>query len=302
MPVKLAHSTKVKGRDLRFLRKRQFTSADAFAAACGSVSTPTVYRAERGGPILTSYLATMARALGVDVERLIAEDATDDATAAPRDLTGSWVGYYIGMDRFGQPYLIEEATDLVQTGNAVEGHAVIETREGIMRDLFVDCFFTGNVFSGQTKSAQWPFPLDCAAFVTSGVRTFARLDGYISWYDLDTERPEFSRYALIRRDAPQFETETAAAHAMFEDEIKLMRVRRLLESGYSFENSVELLAAGEDAPPLRRDEPAAGHQADNVAADKAEPVAPTGRINVAVSALVVLDPDPTQKFYADGLI
>lgn len=298
--VNTANSTKVRGRELRFLRKRRFSSADAFSAACGSVSTPTIYRAERGGPVLMSYLATMARELGVEVERLVADDI--ETPSHLPDLTGIWVGLYIGTDRFGQPYLIEEEVNLLQNGNTVEGQTIIETRHGTMRDLLIDSVFIGNVFSGQTRSEVWPFPQDCAAFVTSGIRNFTQLDGYITWFDPDTERPEFSRYVLTRRDSGQFAEEIAHARALLDDENTLMRIRRLLELGYSFEHSVDLVAI--DGNSTRQDQvmaiPGAAEGLNEVAGVNAE--SGTGGTVVAVSSLVVLDPDATQKFYADGLI
>ncbi|MDW3224920.1 MAG: hypothetical protein R8G34_18890 [Paracoccaceae bacterium] len=284
------------------MRKKIFPSAEAFAAACGSVSTPTVYRAERGGPVLKSYLAAMARQLDVDMDRLIDDAEPVDGAGEPHNLTGSWVGLYIGADRFGQPYLIQEKADLIQTGKSVHGHTTIETREGVMLDRLEDCFLTDNVFSGQTRSEQWPFPLDCAAFVTSGIRNLTRLDGYISWFDLDTERPESSRYLLIRRDSPRFDSDVAEARAMLDNEIKLMRIRRLLEAGYNFDHAADLIPEADTSPALAFEEHTreTGVATVNTADIPAAPQ--TSQRVIAVSSLIVLDADPTQKFYADGLI
>jgi TolB-like protein/Tfp pilus assembly protein PilF len=245
----------------------------------------------------------MARELGVEVDCLIAEEPDPDAMGA-WTLTGEWTGFYVGTDRFGQPYVIEESTNLVQEADRVEGSAEIEIREGVMRDTFVDSFVTNNVFSGQTKSEQWPYPLDSASFVMSGIRNFTRLDGYMTWYDIDTESPDFSRYTLIKRNSPQFAAEIADARAMFENEIKLMRLRRLLETGYGFENAVDLVKAVKVSTVAYGTESGA----DAATEDKATqlPVVnradPTDQTVIAVSSLTVLDSDPSQKYYADGLI
>lgn len=296
MPYTKADSVRVNGDDLRFLRKKRFSSAEAFAAACESVSVPTIYRAERGGPILKSYLDRMARELGVSSERLIAPEGGSDRIVSDLVLTGEWLGLYVATDRYGQPYTISEEVTFVQNGARVEGHSEFETREGRMRDKFVDCTFKDNVFVGQTRSEDWPFPLDSGLFALSGTRKFTWLDGYLCWFDLDTERPEFSKYILINQKSPRAEAELAAARAFLEDEIKLMRVRRFIESGYSFERSVNLILTAEDD----------GVAPDPVATSTARPIpaeddmAPSRKV-VAVSGLAVLEDDPMHKFFADGL-
>ncbi|MFV2052235.1 tetratricopeptide repeat protein [Aliiroseovarius sp. YM-037] len=295
MPTEKTAAVRVRGEELRFLRKRRFPSAEAFAAACGSVSVPTVYRAERGGPILKSYLSRMAGELDVNVDRLIASDSDVDRISSDLVLTGDWCGLHVATDRYGQPYIITEEAKLVQNGTAVQGVSVFETSEGKMQDAFVDCTFKDNVFCGQTRSEEWPFPLDCAVFVLSGTRNFTWLDGYLSWFDLDTERPEFSKYVLIRRDSPRAEAEIKAARDMLDDEIKLMRTRRLLEAGYSFERSVSLTAAARELD----DAPMAGIEAP---AETGATPPNDARTVVAISPLTVLDEDPTQTFFADGLI
>ncbi len=120
----------VRGDVLRRIRKKNFPSAEAFAAACGSVSLPTVYRAERGGPIMLSYLSRIADELGVDVDDLRVariEGATD--------LTGEWLGLVLVTDRFGHPSVILEEIHLEQSGNKVEGRTIQQVNEDTMIDL-----------------------------------------------------------------------------------------------------------------------------------------------------------------------
>lgn len=292
-------STHVRGPELRRLRKAAFSSADAFAEACGSVSTPTVYRAERGGPVLRSYLARMAGELGVGIERLIADQADPDARTAV-SLTGDWRGLMLATDRFGRPYVIEEETRLDQTGDRVEGRASQRDGDEAVDDIFRNCRFGGNVLTGQVQSSVWPFPLESGAFVLHGGREVAWLDGYICWYDLDSERPQFSKYVLIRRGSPSFDTDMANALRLLADEARLLRARRFLESGYDFETAVAMLSNAERAEA----QGGGGERgaASSTSGPRIEAAAPEGAPLVALFPLSVLDHDPTQGFIADGLI
>ncbi|MEL7280283.1 MAG: hypothetical protein AAFY35_05080 [Pseudomonadota bacterium] len=291
-----SESVRVNGDDLRFLRKRKFPSAEAFAAACESVSVPTIYRAERGGPILKPYLGRMARELEVKTERLIATEGSANRIGSDLVLTGDWRGLYVATDRYGQPYLIREDVTFVQNGTRVEGHSEFETREGKMRDKFVYSTFKDNVFIGQTRSQDWPFPLDSALFALSGTRNFTRLDGYLCWFDLDTERPEFSKYILIRRKSPRADAELSEAQTLLDSEIKLMQVRRLVEAGYSFEKSVKLMVTTKEEEVATKRAAPASSKPNSV---KPKLMAP--QKVVAVSGIAVLDDDPMHRFFADGL-
>ena len=296
--VSKSNSTLVRGSDLRRLRKHAFNSAEAFAAACESVSVPTIYRAERGGPILKTYLNRMARELGVDVERLIVP--YDEKGEAQRvDLTGDWFGLILATDRFGHPYVIGEDTRLEQTGSKVEGRSVHRAGNETMIDFFEYSTFKDNVFCGQLRSEKWPFPLECAAFVLSGSRDITWLDGYISWFDLDSEQPQFSKYILIRRDAPNFEADVKNAHRIMDDENKLLRTRRFLESGYSFGTSLSLVTASE-AP----DEENTSHDVPDFAAQLSKVTLATASEYpvVAMAPLTVLNEERSYAFFADGLI
>lgn len=291
------NSTRVRGDDLRRLRKRVFKSAEAFAAACGSVSVPTIYRAERGGPILKSYLRRMARELDVDIEHLMdAPEAGGDRRQ--NDLTGAWYGLILATDRFGHPYLIGEETELVQNGERVEGQAISHNANETMIDTFVHASFKDSVFSGQLRSEKWHFPLESAAFVVSASRGASWLDGYITWFDLDSENAQFSKYILLRRDAENFETDLKNARAIFNDESKLLRTRRFLETGYDFGTSLALVNAADGpidatltsptpAPMIQQEQPHAG------ASDT---------LIVAMAAMTVLTEDRSQAYFADGLV
>jgi TolB-like protein/tetratricopeptide (TPR) repeat protein len=306
MAVDEKDSIRVRGDDLRVLRKRRFKSADAFSAACESVSVPTIYRAERGGPVLRSYLSRMADELGISVDKLIAADGDVDRILPGNVMTGAWFGLHLATDRFGQNYVIEEDTHLVQKGTRVEGYSDYETSDGKMRDHFVDCTFKDNVFCGQMRPEDWPFPLDSAVFVVSGTRNIDWLLGYISWFDLDSEQTEFSKYVMIRQGSENFETEVANARRLLESEDKLLRARRFLETGYDFEKVVALMVATEAAPPARAlgdTAQAASAPARSVPGDDLPSTASTAAgIVVAMSPLTVLDADPTEGYFADGLI
>ncbi len=250
-----SHSVQVRGDVLRRLRKRKFRSADAFSAACGSVSVPTVYRAERGGPVLLSYLTKIAEMLDVDVEQLRVPD-----TECVTDLTGQWLGFVLVTDKFGHPTFVLEDIHLIQTGASVEGRTVQKINGDTMVDMLQDCVFEDNVLCGQSRSETWSFPLETAVFVLSGSRDMTRLDGYVTWHDVDSQIPQSSKYIMIRQGAPTFDVNVKNAHRIMEDEIRLLRTRRFMESGYGFKTSLSLVSAVEedaDAPEEPSEEAAA---------------------------------------------
>ena len=236
------------GRVLRALRRRVFPSADAFASACGSVSTPTVYRAERGGSVLLPNLERMARVLEVDASRLV--DPMQDPDVDDRDLTGSWLGFYVCTNALGHPSILTEEVALVQTGMTVTGRS---RHTGCGReccDTFEDCVFSRSVFTSRLVSVDWPFPLDAPAFVLSGTRDMTWLTGYLIWFDLDTRRAEVSRYHLLRKERETFDADVSAIREALETEIKVHLLRKSLEVGLGFDRALSVLedAGGGDPP------------------------------------------------------
>ncbi|GFE48377.1 hypothetical protein So717_01300 [Roseobacter cerasinus] len=242
-------SVRVRGDVLRRIRKRSFRSAEAFSAACGSVSLPTVYRAERGGPILLSYLSRIARELDVDVEQLRVSAAESSA-----NLTGRWMGLVLVTDKFGHPSVILEDIHMEQNGTKVFGRTVQKVNGDTMVDVFRDCSFQDNVLCGQSRSETWTFPLETAFFILSGSRDMTWLDGYVTWLDIDSQIPQSSKYIMVRHGTDGFEMHVKHAHRIMDDEAKLLRTRRLLENGYSFSTSLALVAAvQEDAEPASQE-------------------------------------------------
>jgi len=237
----LQGSVAVRGETLREQRKRKFSSALAFAEACGSVSLPTVYRAEKGGPVMQSYLARMAKELDLPIDRLIATEVTVDRISTEITLTGEWLGLFVESDRQGVVNIVKEDSELVQTGLNVTGYSTIESPDGKRTETFVDCVFKDNVFFGKTVPNDWAFPLDCGAFVLSGTRNLDWMKGHTTWFDFDTELPEVSRYLFCRKSAPDFEQLVAQAEKSLEAEVKFFRLRKFLENGYDFETSVALV-------------------------------------------------------------
>ena len=243
-------SVRVRGDMLRRIRKRTFRSAEAFSAACGSVSLPTVYRAERGGPILLSYLTRMARELDVDVEQLRVPVVEEGA-----NLTGRWMGLVLVTDKFGHPAVIMEDIHMEQNGTKVAGRTVQKVNGDMMVDVFEDCSFQDNVLCGQSRSETWAFPLETAVFVLSGSRDMTWLDGYVTWHDVDSQIPQCSKYIMLRHGTDNFESHMKQAHRILDDEAKLLRTRRLLENGYSFSTSLALVAATDEGTDPAQPEP-----------------------------------------------
>lgn len=292
------NTTPVKGIELRRLRKQTFKSAEAFSAACESVSVPTIYRAERGGPILKSYLNRMARMLGVEADRLIPPlDA--DGKAQVVDLTGEWLGHFLLTDRFGHPCILSEDAVLTQIDETVEARMVYRENNETMIDVYENARFKDNVLCGQLRSEKWSFPLECGAFVLSGGRSLSWLDGYLSWFDLDSEKPQFSKYILIRKGTDSFDADAKKAHRILEDEMKLLRTRRFLESGYNFETSLSLVTASEEPS-----EETASIVPDKASLDIASAASAslTSQIALALTTFSVDESEQPQQFFADGLV
>ncbi len=241
-------SQHVNGSVLRALRRQTYPSAEAFAAACGSVSVPTVYRAERGGRVLRPYLDRMAAILGVTAETLL---SPAPATACP-DITGDWFGLYVCTDHFGRPSILTEDARFTQDGIRVAGTSAHTTCDRDRCDTFVDCTFSNNVFSGRIVSEDWPAPLDSPVFVLTGTRDMTWLSGYLTWFDMDSQRAEVSRYFLIRKDRPDFEADVADARRALATEIRLHLLRKSLEAGLEFDAALRAVASRDppqEAPP-----------------------------------------------------
>lgn len=236
-----ASTIRAHGSQLRSLRRRSYSSADAFAAACGSVSVPTIYRAERGCRVRRPYLERMARVLGVDVAEISALEPSAFEYDTPEVLSGDWFGLYLCTDMQGRPKLLTERVRLKQTGKKVTGTS---SHDGCNRDccdVFTDCEVIANVFTGRMVSVDWPYPFDAPTFVLSGVRDMSFLTGYLTWYDMDAQRSEASRYFLIREDRESFCDDVDAARRSLDHEIKLSTIRRTLDAGVDFESAVRLV-------------------------------------------------------------
>lgn len=284
-------STRVRGGELRHLRKRAFKSAEAFAAACGSVSVPTVYRAERGGPILISYLERMAAELGVEVDSLVSPDLEPHAK---RDLTGEWLGLIVASDRLGRPYVVREDVRLVQDGSDISGSSAGRSAEYIGRDVLVSASFKDNVLSGLARSEEWPFPFECAAFIVAGTGELNWLDGFTTWFDVEINQPQMSRYFLIRKGTSDFDTLLLRADRIVANEGRQSRLRRLLDAGHEFADALPLVAQSEmlmvtpkSSPPKQNAWPGK--------TGGAQPI-------LAMDRLIVLDEETTHRFLADGLV
>ncbi len=293
-----SNSTLVRGLELRRLRKQTFKSAEAFAAACESVSVPTIYRAERGGPILKTYLNRMAEELKVTADRLMIPDI-DGRDVMRVDLNGDWFGLFLSTDRFGHPCVIGEDAHLIQIDDRVEGRMHYRENNEAMVDVFENAVFKDNVLCGQLRSEKWTYPLECGAFVLSGGRDLTWLDGYLSWFDLDSEQTQFSKYILIRKDSESFEADLKNAHRLMNDESKLLRTRRFLESGYNFATSLTLVTASETGADSAADIPVSRHLQKP---DQPAPALPPNHAVVALASLTVPEDNSTQTFFADGLV
>jgi len=69
------------------------------------------------------------------------------------------------------------------------------------------------------------------------------MDGYVAWFDPDSHHIETSRLIYVRRSSPHYSRYVAEAERMMQQETRIFRLRNLVESGYSLDAAITMLAA-----------------------------------------------------------
>ena len=238
--MQLGKSVMVDGDVLRRDRKASFSSAEQFAQVCGA-SVPTVYRAERGGPVRIDYLRGMARALKADVEKYC---LTEMPTAPAETIADTWSAYLIAADQRVIPYIVEENVRLAAERDRISGTGAADTPQGPRTKVFHDCRVVGNLFVGTVHIEGWAQPSGTGSFSLYISRNRCWMEGFASWYDPDSDRIETSRYIMVRHQGYDFEEYRTWARELMAEELRFYLFRKSYEIDYRTEAAAGRVAAG----------------------------------------------------------
>lgn len=239
-------------------RRAGFTQA-AFAAACGSVSLATVRRAEQGHRVIKSAMHTMAKTLGQPVDYYISNTTEDTSSGLDINLSGDWRGYYVERDRGSLPYIVSDDLCIRQKGSMLEGDFHSNNPHKPPKESLNNCRIVGNVLTGSCAIEGWRLPSGLSTFTLMVTRNHDWMDGYVSWYDPGNHQIETSRLIYVRKSAPCYSHYNTEAKGVMAQEQYLYRLRNLIESGYSVDETITMLrAVGNGAgPPPRKVPPPA---------------------------------------------
>lgn len=237
--MRLGKSVMVDGELLRRDRKAAFSSAEQFARVCGA-SVPTIYRAERGGPVRFEYLRGMARALDLDVARYSQAEALIDPAASVAD---RWSAYLIAADKRIIPYIVEEDVRLRAERELISGTGAAGTPQGHRTKLFQACQVVENVFFGTVSIEGWEEPSGSGSFSLCISRNRRWMEGFASWYDPDSDRIETSRYIMVRHQGHDFEEYRSQARRLMTEELRFYLLRKNYEMDYSADAAAERFSA-----------------------------------------------------------
>ena len=241
--MQLGKSLLVDGNLLRSDRKARFRSAEEFSQVCGA-SVPTIYRAERGGPVRFEYLRGMARALKAEVERYVLADAPPDLAAA--SVADRWSAYLIAADKRIVPYIVEEDVRLRAERELISGTGAAGTPQGHRTKLFQSCQVVENVFFGTVSIDGWEQPSGTGSFSLCISRNRRWMEGFASWYDPDSDRIETSRYIMVRHQGHDFEEYRNQARRLMSEELRFYLLRKTYEMDYRTDAAAGRFAA---SPP-----------------------------------------------------
>lgn len=227
--MRSGRSIRIEGALLRRDRKRLFRSAEEFSEVCGA-SVPTIYRAERGGPIRVEYLSGMARALQTEPERYLLSAA--GATGPAADIADRWSAYLIAADPRIQPYIVEEDVRLRAEGDLLQGTGTATTPQCHRVKIYDNCRMAQQVFYGTVRIDGWEDPSGTGSFALSVSRNRRWMEGFASWYDPDSDRIETSRYIMVRHQGDDFEDYRARARELMAEEMRFYVLRKNYEFDY----------------------------------------------------------------------
>lgn len=237
-----AGSVKVNGEMLKADRKQAGHTQQSLMAACGSVSLATLRRAEQGHRIRKVSLDRIAAVLDHEVDRYIRAELLNQKTEFAITVEGKWIGLFIEADRGVPPYIVVDETTFHQTGDRVSGGSINLEPSEDRHEQFEECRVVHNAVVGLHHIDEWQAPFGIGSFVVKSSRNDDWLEGFSSWYDPDTDRIETSRYILVRKASSVCDKYVEEARKILEQDIFLYQLRKLMETGYSVQDSIRMLS------------------------------------------------------------
>lgn len=240
-------SVKIDGVLLQKDRKLAGFTQASLCAACDSVSLATIRRAEQGYRIIESSLKRIAKILNHPRERYIVRTPLGAPNNTAISLAGLWTGIYVEANQGTLPYLVVETISIRQDGSSVEGTLINNGLSNAPVERFKDCVLVENVLTGSIWTEGCVPPAGLSTFNLMVTRSGDWLDGYCSWFDVDSDQVEQSRFITVRQDSPNYTRYLSEAKACAEAERSNYRLRKLTESGYELCDAIKMLTALQDS-------------------------------------------------------
>lgn len=227
------HRVLLKGELLRRDRRKRFPSARGLAAVCGA-SEPTIYRAERGGPILLPYLRSIAVALDEDYRKYLAAPVDGAIGGAQAErlkaAAGSWWSVTV-RNMVGAGPTIREAEVMLEVANgALAGTARILTPSFESPDRVIEAKLHEGVLAGHSSIPGLLPPDGHSAFMMTMTRGGDFGEGYVIWFDETFRQLESTRLFMVRRGAPSFDRMQAEVIDRASMACRIFRLRKMIES------------------------------------------------------------------------
>lgn len=244
-------TVRVSGELLKRDRTKLGHSQESFSAACGSVSLATVRRAEQGHRIMFSAIKAMSETLGQPIDRYVVEETSESGqhSIASR-FAGEWLCLNVGPNSRGQPFVLETDVYIAEKNGTLSGSTQVKNYSRHASEQYTEQYdeigISGNLFIATYHVRNSGRQTEPGAEVVKAYRNGQWLEGFSSWYDADTDRIENSRVIFVQKSGRLFDEYLAEAKEHMKQEVAIFRVRKLIETGYSFEEAVGMMLAVSD--------------------------------------------------------
>lgn len=156
------------------------------------------------------------RALEIAVSERDGKEHQQEIEESRLELDGEWLSFYVERDLFGDPYCVQEAVRVIQNGSKVNGTYECITYE------YPDFSFEGKIH-GKILTGTYLCPVrgkteyGRGMFQLMAYRGDEWLEGYATWFDMDTKKIECSKHIWFR--------DTSTFSGIFHTDVK-----RIMES------------------------------------------------------------------------
>lgn len=217
----------VNGALLRSDRLAASLTQEALHALCAiRFSIGTLRRAERGERIGRRFLTSIAEALDNPTERYIANQTEKERWPQSRwDLSGHWTFLFVQDDLGEAPYLVEEQGLLDQKGQDITGSFDASYRNFSVTDRLYQAKVIDDMLLAECRIDGWPLPFGLSSIQLKVQRGGDWLDGFTTWYDLDSQRIECSRHIGIRHGSTCEESYLQQARRFMAEELTIFSSR-----------------------------------------------------------------------------